>query len=231
VLITKPIREVLPATPRARTVRIDLEHTRFPYRAGQAVFVGSHGQPQRRPYSLAASPEESSRERGLELLVGVDGDGHAGTHLALEAGALVDVEGPVGHFTFPTSPEERRFLFIAGGTGISPLRAMLHHALTVPHDAIGLLYSVRTPSEFAYERELRMLAEAKKIELQLRVTREADTWDGTRGRISRADLQLLVHGRTTLCFVCGPPALVEAIPQLLGELGVPRQRIKTEEWR
>ena len=46
---------------------------------------------------------------------------------------------------FRPAPEERRFLFIAGGTGISPLRAMLHHALTVPHDEIGLLYSARTP--------------------------------------------------------------------------------------
>jgi hypothetical protein len=30
--------------------------------------------------------------------------------------------------------------------------------------------------------------------------------------------------------VCGPPALVAEIPQILGELGVPRERIRTEEW-
>jgi ferredoxin-NADP reductase len=107
---------------------------------------------------------------------------------------------------------------------------MLHHALTVPHDQIGMLYSARTPSEFAYEDELQSLAERRLIELQLRVTREADEWAGTRGRIGRADLEPLVHGRATLCFVCGPPALVREIPQLLQELGGPRQGIRTEEW-
>ncbi len=229
-MITKPIRDVSAATPRARTVRIDLDGTRFPYLAGQAVLIASHGQPRRRPYSIAAAPEESARDTSLELLVAVDAEGRPGPHLSLEPGTLLDIEGPIGRFTFPEQPGERRFLFIAGGTGISPLRAMLHHALAIPHDEIGLLYSARTPTEFAYERELRTLAEHRHIELQLRVTRETDDWRGTRGRIGRADLEPLVHGQATLCFVCGPPALVQQIPQLLQELGVPRQRIRTEEW-
>jgi ferredoxin-NADP reductase len=232
VLITRPIREVLAATPRARTVTIDLNGTPFLYLAGQAVLVGSHGLERRRPYSIAAAPEDAEREGCLELLVGVDGEGHAGPHLQLEPGALVDIEGPLGRFTFPTAPTERRFIFIAGGTGISPLRAMLRHALRAPHDEIGVLFSARTPAEFAYEQELRGLAAAKRIELELRVTREVgqDDWTGARGRIRREDLAPLVHGRATLCFVCGPPALVQEIPQLLEELGVPRERIRTEEW-
>ena len=97
---------------------------------------------------------------------------------------------------------------------------------------IGLLFSARTPAEFAYEQEFRALAEARRIELELRVTREVgDDWSGGRGRLGRDDLAPLVHGRATLCFVCGPPALVEEIPQILVDLGVPRERIKTEEWQ
>src|SRR5262249_21000811 len=143
------------------------------------------GSERRRPYSLAAAPEEAARDNGLELLVGVDADGNVGGDLKLEPGTLVDIDGPYGRFTFPERPEESRFLFIAGGTGISPLRAMLHHALTVPHDAIGLLFSARTPTEFAYEQEFRSLADAGKIELELRVTREVapDDWSGVRGRL------------------------------------------------
>ena len=221
-----------PATPRARTVLIDLAGTPFPYLPGQAVLIASHDAEHRRPYSIAAAPDDAEREDCLELLVGVDAEGHAGPDLVLAPGGLVDVEGPLGRFTFPMEPQERRFLFIAGGTGISPLRAMLRHALRVPHEAIGLLFSARTPAEFAYEQELRALAERGEIELQLRVTREVgqDDWTGTRGRIGRDDLAPLVHGRATLCFVCGPPALVQEIPQLLEELGVTRERIKKEEW-
>jgi len=230
VLLTLAIREVLPATPRARIIRLELGGAVFDYTAGQAVLVGATGGP-KRPYSVAASPEESRRERRLELLVGVDAHGIPGTHLTLARGHVVDVEGPLGTFTFPPAPAERRFVFIAGGTGIAPLRAMLHHALAIPHEQIGLLYSARTPDEFAYEEELHALARGGRIELRQTVTRTVgDGWGGARGRIGRAELQPLVHNPATLCFICGPPALVAEMSALLAELGIERSRIRVEEW-
>jgi glycine betaine catabolism B len=231
VLLTLPIREVLPATPRARIVRLGLDGHPFDYLAGQAVIVGLPGGESRKPYSLAGAPEESRRERRLELLVGVDAEGRPGPHLTLEPDAAVEVDGPYGAFTFPPAPEEGRFVFIAGGTGIAPLRAMLRHALELPHARIGLFYSARTPDEFAYEEEFRALANARRIELRQTVTRAADEdWSGARGRIDRAALAELVHDPETLCFVCGPPALVDEMPRLLEELGVPRGRVRVEEW-
>ena len=231
VLLTLPIRDVQPATPRARIVRLDLDGQRFDYDAGQAVLVGTHGGSKRKPYSLAAAPEDAQRDRCLELLVGVEADGTAGEHLALDAGVQVDVEGPIGSFTFPTAPEERRFVFIAGGTGIAPLRAMLRHALAIPHRDIGLFYSARTPEDFAFEREFRGLADAGDIELRQTVTRAAETdWTGPRGRLKRDALEELVHDPATLCFVCGPQALVNEMPKILQELGIPRARIRIEEW-
>src|SRR5439155_4041828 len=131
-----------------------------------------------------------------------------GPHLTLAPGELVDIEGPLGAFTFPAAPEEQQFVFIAGGTGIAPLRAMLRHALTIPHRNIGLFYSARTPDEFAYEQELRSLADAGQIELRQTVTRATDTdWTGARGRLTQVALGELIHDPATLCFVCGPPAL------------------------
>jgi NAD(P)H-flavin reductase len=232
VRLTLPIRDVQDATSRARIVRLDLGLARFPYRPGQAVFLGSHGQPHRRPYSLAAPPEDALKEAMLELLIGVNAEGQPGPHLAIEPGALVDIEGPVGRFTFPDTPSERYFLFIAGGTGIAPLRAMLRHALGVPHQALGLFYSARTPDEFAYERELKALADEGRLELHQTVTRnlDRDAWTGARGRVGRQELRPLVHDAATLCFVCGPPAFVAEIPPLLEDIGVIRPRIRTEEW-
>ncbi len=231
MLLTLPIRDVLPSTPRARVVRFDLDRHEFSYAPGQAVFVGTHGQERRKPYSLANAPEDARRDGALELLVGVDEGGVPGAHLTLEPGALVDVDGPHGRFTFPPDPQERRFVFVAGGTGIAPLRAMIQRALHLEGGQIGLLYSARTPSEFAFERELRALAAAGRIELRQTVTRDApDEWTGIRGRIGREELAPLVHDPATLCFVCGPPALVDEMPRLLAELGIPPQRIRKEEW-
>ena len=231
MLLTLPIRDVQAATPRARIVRLDLDGQAFDYDAGQAVLVGTHGQTKRKPYSIAAAPEDARRDRCLELLVAVEADGTPGEHLALDPGVQVDVAGPVGSFTFPALPAERRFVFIAGGTGIAPLRAMLRHALAIPHRAIGLFYSARTPQEFAFEREFRELANAGDIELRQTVTRatEAD-WTGPRGRLKREALEELVHDPATLCFICGPPALVNEMPTILQELGIPRARIRIEEW-
>jgi len=230
-VLTLPLREVIASTPRARIARLDLDDHRFEYAPGQAVSIASHGHDKRRPYSIASAPEDARREGYFELLIGVDAEGKAGPHLSLHPGALVDVEGPLGSFTFPSDPEERRFIFIAGGTGIAPLRAMLRHALVVPHRNIGLFYSARTPDEFAFERELRELAEAGEIELRQTVTRATDAdWSGARGRLDRQAIAELVHDPATLCFICGPQALVDEMPKILTELGIPRSRIRIEEW-
>jgi NAD(P)H-flavin reductase len=227
-LLTVPIREVIQATPRARIVRLDLGDHDFEYRAGQAVMLGARGDARRRPYSIASAPDESRRDRTLELLVGIDpNDGAAFLPIA---GALVDLEGPLGSFTFPTNPEERRFLFVAGGTGIAPLHGMLRCALALQHDSIGFVYSARTPEEFAYADELRALAADGRIELRQTITRSAAAdWTGARGRLTRDVLAELVHDPATLCFVCGPPALVDEVPRMLVELGIGRERIRTEE--
>jgi len=231
MLLTLAVRDVLPATPRARLVRIDLGGRDFRYEPGQAVFIGPHDASDRWPYSIAASPEDAFRDGWIELLVGVDAQGATGHGLRLQPGSIIDVDGPVGSFTFPSNPEEQRFIFIAGGTGIAPLRAMMRHALAIPHRAIGLVYSARTPEEFAFQDELRSLARDGRIELRQTVTREsAAEWVGGRGRIGRAELAPLVHDPATLCFVCGPASLVHDTRGLLEELGVARSRIKLEEW-
>ena len=232
MLLTLPIRDVQPATPRARLVRVDLAGRRFPYEPGQAILVARRGyEPRETAYSIAAPPEEAARNGWLELLVGVDDTGTPGPHLHLESGSLVDVEGPIGRFTFPHEPADAPSVFIAGGTGIAPLRAMIRSALASATRRIGLLYSVRTPGDFAFDQEWRALARAGRIEYRQTVTRDAASeWTGHRGRIGIGDLAPLVHGGSTRCFVCGPPSMVEDVPRLLKNLGVPSDRVYIEEW-
>jgi NAD(P)H-flavin reductase len=233
LLLTMPIREVIAATPRARIVRLALDGHGFDYLAGQAVRIGAGGAERRRIYSIAAAPEDARRCGYLELLVGVDADGRAGADLPLERGTPIDVEGPLGSFTFPESPAERNFVFVAGGTGIAPLRAMLRHAILgpLPADHVGLLYSARTPDEFAFEPEFRAFAADGVIDFRQTITREAgEDWSGARGRIDRALLQSLVHDAKSLCFVCGPISMVDEMPKLLAEIGVAPERIRIDEW-
>jgi ferredoxin-NADP reductase len=229
--LTLPIRDVVQATPRARILRVDLQGNAFPFIPGQSVRVSAPGAEKKRTYSIAASPEDSVSGNCVELLVGVDAEGRAG-EIPLEAGAALDVEGPSGSFTFPREPDTNQFVFVAGGTGIAPLRSMMRHALQGPHQQIGLYYSARTPGEFAYEEEFRELARDGRIELTQTITRDvpAEHWSGSRGRLGRSHLAPLVHNPETLCFICGPRAMVDEMPTLLEELGVRRTRIRIEEW-
>jgi ferredoxin-NADP reductase len=156
-----------------------------------------------------------------------------GPHLiGLRRGAQVTVRGPIGAFVFPHRPIEQQFLFVAGGTGIAPLRSMIRHAFeTRQRGQLRLLYSARTPHDFAYLSELNRYARERRIELALNATREVPPrWRGEHGRITRGRLEPLVKTPETLCFVCGPSAMVDDVPRMLEELGIERERIRVEEW-
>jgi ferredoxin-NADP reductase len=230
-LLTVPLARVDEASPRLRLLSIDISGHRFDYVAGQAVLVGPHGSTTRRPFSIACSPERAAETHTIELLIAMEG---ASENLEwASAGALVDVEGPVGTFTFPDVVEQSRLLFVAGGTGIAPVRAMLDHAFRrYPREKISLLYSARRSDEFAFIDELRAHERAGRLELHQTVTRDENTaWDRRRGRISRSHFQVVLHDpASTLCFVCGPSSLVDESAATLRELGVPDPLIRTERW-
>jgi ferredoxin-NADP reductase len=145
-------------------------------------------------------------------------------------GTRIDFEGPSGAFTLGSAPAPA-YLFVAGGTGISPLRAMLRHLIaTGTPAALSVLYSARVPDEFAFRTELERLARRHLIDLHLTVTGDAGAWDGTRGRIALETLERALPSRDAVCYLCGPPAMVEDVPPLLRQLGVQSRHVRTEEW-
>jgi CDP-4-dehydro-6-deoxyglucose reductase/3-phenylpropionate/trans-cinnamate dioxygenase ferredoxin reductase subunit/phenol hydroxylase P5 protein len=232
MLLPATIDAVSTATPRALHVRLRLD-TPFAFAPGQAALIGAHGSDERRPYSIAVGPEEAARTGCLEFLIGLAADGVPGPHLPrVEPGERVDVEGPFGTFTFPSAPSERSFLFVAGGSGIAPIRSMLHHALAVDRGwRVSLAYSARVPEELAFDSELRALAESSGLRYYATTTRHTgEGWSGGRTRIDRALLAHCVADPETLCFVCGPESLVHEVPRMLRELGVADARIRVEEW-
>lgn len=221
------------ATPGSRSVRLALDGAPFSHVAGQLAEIGPAGAAVRIPYSIASAPEETAADGQLQFLIKEDGAGRWGEHFApLRRGDRLAVRGPSGSFVFPPKPMERQFLFIAGGTGIAPLRSMIRHAtLAGIEGRLRLLYSARTPRDFAYLPELRGMARRGEMELSLAATREMpDRWRGARGRFARAQLARLVDDPATLCFVCGPAAMVADVPPMLEDLGIARQRIRLEDW-
>lgn len=233
-LVTVPLAQISAITPRSRLVRIGVQDVGFEFQPGQAVFVGEHGQPENRPYSIACSPEQTAETGLLDLLIAIERGGGLGAHLgSAVTGTLVDVEGPVGSFTLPPPKPHSRVLLVAGGTGIAPLRSMLDHMLRRQSVLkISLLYSARRGDEFAFIDELREHAGAGRLELHQTVTRDSSAaWSGRRGRIGRSHFEAVLHEPAdTLCLVCGPDPLVAESVSTLKALGVPEPRIRTEHW-
>lgn len=169
----------------------------------------------------------------MEFLVKVDSHGRWGNDYdPLARGQALRLRGPFGRFIFPDNLTSGRFLLIAGGTGIAPLRSMIRHGRALgPAFAFDLLYSARSPADFAYRSELVGMARRGEIHLTLTATRDVpDRWRGTRGRITKAQLAPLVEAGPQQCFVCGPASMVDEVPRMLVELGIERSRIGVEEW-
>ena len=229
-LLTVFLADFTSVTPRSRLLTLDLEGKAFPFLAGQAVMMGPHGTHERRPYSIASAPSTTNATGRLELLIATD----TGADLRWATpGAPVDIEGPIGTFTYHGAPPQPHVLFIAGGVGIAPLRSMLQEALhVVPAPTVTLLYSARTSDEFAFIEEFEAYARAGRIALHQTVTRhDGDAWQGRRGRVGRGEFEAMLHHPTaTACFVCGPGPLVRETVDTLKALGVPDSLVRIEQW-
>jgi NAD(P)H-flavin reductase len=230
--LTLIVRELAAPTPSMRRLVLDLGDVPFSYEAGQAAALGVHGQRDRRPYSIASAPADSSADGAIEFLLRALPGGGLGRHLdGVGEGTRVDFEGPFGAFVLPESLGDGPLLFVAGGTGLAPLRSLARQARARGHRGPRhLLYSVRDADDVAYASELRQWEHDHHGTAVVTVTRHAPVdWRGRRGRIDPA-LLIRFTADAPLCFLCGPPGMVEDLTHALSQLGVPAERVRTEQW-
>lgn len=231
-MITVPVRQITRATPRIRILHLDLRAVEFSFTAGQAVMLGLSGSPLRKPYSIASAPWEVAKSGIIQVLVQVEDSGGLDPHLELASpGTMLDIEGPFGSFGLPVRVEQP-LLFVAGGTGIAPLRSMLiEHVSRPTRFPTALVYSARSVDEFAFRPDLAALEASGRIASYFTVTREGDSpWQGRRGRISAALLKQALPSSDSTCLICGPPPLVSDTRSWLRKLGVGESRILVEKY-
>ena len=130
------VTEIEELAPSLMQITVSLSDERFRFKAGQWVnFRFADGLS--RPYTIASAPE---RPGALQLCVRV-GEGRGGEALRkLEAGELVSLDGPFGRFVLPEH-DRRNIVFLAGDTGIAPVRSIVLHLLaTKDARTITVLY-------------------------------------------------------------------------------------------
>jgi len=128
------------------------------------------------------------------------------------------------------------YVFIAGGVGITPLYSMIQYLLTQSSNTeVILIYSIATLDEFLFESEISQLQrQFKNFSCHTTVTREQPHENSKRGRINRATLQDLNLPPQANYYLCGPPAMVDAIAHILDEmkdeLKITTDKIHYDKW-
>ncbi len=169
------------------------------------------------PYSLSAAPGSDV----MRITVKDLGD-HSRSLARLRPGTRVIAEGPYGAFTAADSG--RGVLLLAGGVGITPLRAIF---ATLPGH-VTLIYRASSERDIVFRDELDAIAAARGGTVYYVVGSRAEIGGNP---LSPRLLRRLVPGLDQHeAYVCGPPGMVAAAVGALRAAGVPRKRIHNESF-
>ncbi|MBL8019971.1 MAG: 2Fe-2S iron-sulfur cluster binding domain-containing protein [Leptospirales bacterium] len=151
----------------------------------------------------------------------------------LQEGAPVFISPPLGQFSLhedATIPA----VFIAGGMGITPFRAMIEWLLAErPTQKVYLFYSNRTPGLTAFLDELELWAsESPNFKLIATITeRDHSDWKYETGRIDKVLIRRNIpENEHPIYYVAGPSRMVHSVREMLLQLGVFDHDIKSEEF-
>ncbi|KAH8586847.1 putative nitrate reductase [Bisporella sp. PMI_857] len=152
-------------------------------------------------------------------------------------GHFVDFKGPIGKFEYlgkgkcligGKERSVKRFIMIAGGSGITPIFQVLRAVLRDPEDATKclLLDGNRLEEDILCREDIDILVNGNEERCRLlhALTKPTDSWTGLRGRVGKELIGKEVGkcaGRDgqELVLICGPEALEKSVHGILNQLG------------
>jgi len=193
-------------TPRSVTLTLEPNLAFQGFRAGQHINLSVEIDGRRR--TRCYSPASAERARHIELAIGLHDGGLVSTHLFRHArpGMIVGLDSVGGDFTVP-DVRPRRILFVSGGSGITPVMSMLRTLRAEGFDGeIAFIHYARSAQEACYLDELAAMTGVRVLHGYTRSS-EAGELDGYFG----AEHLSAAMPDPDAAYVCGPPALVEAV--------------------
>ena len=198
----------------------------LPVRAGQYFlwrFLTRDGWWRAHPFSLSAAPNGE----WLRLTVKDLGDWSARLQ-RLAVGTRVFAEGPYGILTGARRTQPGVVL-IAGGIGITPLRALLEE-LPARRGDLTLIYRARSWQDVVFRAELDVLMERRGATVHYVIGQRAGH-EPRHDPLSARSLQRLVPGIAhSDVFLCGPTGMMEAVRDSLRRLRVPDAQVHWEQF-
>jgi predicted ferric reductase len=217
------VAAVRPEGPGAVSVYVTGRHLdRMRAESGQFFrwrFLDSGSWWEAHPFSLSVAPNPE----WLRITAKGVGD-HSKALRRLRPGTRVMAEGPYGNLTARRRTRPK-VLFIAGGVGITPLRALLEDLPAGPGQ-VSLLYRATGEKDLLFRTEIEQLAQARGIEVRYLL--------GSRGRADPLTARHLKRLVTDVAdrdvYLCGPPGMMHQTERHLRALGVGRSQIHQERF-
>jgi Na+-transporting NADH:ubiquinone oxidoreductase subunit F len=215
------------------------EHEAVWERLGLRAMTVQSAAPVARAYSIANRPADTGT---IILLIRLALPPPAVAHappgivssylFGLKAGDDLELAGPYGDFRAQES--DREMIFIGGGVGMAPLRAIVFDQLERAKTGrrISFWYGARSLGDLFYRAEFEALAAAHdnfSFVPALSDPGEGDGWDGATGFIHDVvfERHLRDHPAPEDCefYLCGPPLMIDAVLAMLDEAGVEPESI------
>jgi len=199
---------------------------KLPVRAGQWFGIrvlNGKGWWRSNPYSLSAGPD------GIHLRFTIEALGDRSRDLQrIKPGTRVFLEGPYGILTGAVRTREK-VLLVAGGIGITPLRA-LFEVLPVRRGDLALLYRAPSNASVVFKKELTRIAEVRGATLDF-VTGSRDQFAFNDDPLSPGGLWAAYPDvRERDIYLCGSPRMMATVEKSLRDIGVPHDQIHLERF-
>ncbi len=179
-----------------------------------------------RAYSIASDPAQKGI---IELIIRLVPGGICTTYCFehLKEGDEVRINGPYGEFHL--SDTEAPIVFIAGGSGMAPIRCMLHHMQNTANKRKALYFFGGNDTV-----DLFLTDQMRQFESELTDFRYVPVvanpqagsgWEGETGLVTQALGRGLDDASEYEAYLCGSPGMIDATIKVLGELGMGQDKI------
>jgi NAD(P)H-flavin reductase/hemoglobin-like flavoprotein len=202
----------------------------LPFTAGQHLTVQTPRWPRIwRPYSIACMPRDDGL---LALHVKAVPGGWVSSALVrfTSPGSQLVLGPPLGTMTLERAAD-RDLLCVAGGTGLSPIKAIIEQAVresAATPRRIYLYYGARRRQELYDLPDLWRLEDAYSGLELIPVTSDDPAFDGMQGNVGRVAARYTPHADCE-AYVAGPPEMVRETIHVLGRAGLERERIHFDD--
>lgn len=233
--ISCTVTETRLVTPSIREITLALGSDGFEYLAGSFVHVAISTHSLHRAYSLATAPEDNPGQIVLNVRMmppppGSNAPAGIGSSFmwSLNSGDSLDILGPLGDFH--ATNNESDTVFVGGGAGMAPLRAIIRSELLYKNSnrRIDFWYGARSSDELFYADEFEKLqAQHPNFTWHAVLSETGDevNWQGPTGFVHQSVkahvLDALSASRNFEYYVCGPPPMLAATRSMLADHGVP----------